>query len=190
MFIWSAINPKDYFVWFLEALPAILGLIIISYCYVRKKFIFTSFSCLFILIHAIILMIGAHYTYSEVPLFNWLKDIFDLERNNYDKVGHFAQGFVPALLAREILIRCDILKNKNWMFFIIICICLAISSCYEILEWIAACVSGDSADAFLGLQGYSWDTHSDMFFALLGAVVFLVLFSKIQDKYFIRRLNL
>ena len=133
----------------------------------------------FILAHCLLLMIGGHYTYAEVPLFDGL---FGAERNNYDKVGHFFQGFVPALLAREILIRKQVVNGDIWRGFMIISICLAFSAFYELIEWWVAILSGEDAQAFLGTQGYIWDTQSDMALALIGATVSLLLLSRIHDK--------
>ena len=178
--IWSAINPKDYFIWFLEVFPALLGIVLLI-C-TRKKFEFTKLGYTLILIHCVILMIGGHYTYSEVPLFNWIRDAFELQRNNYDKIGHVAQGFIPAIVAREILIRNNAVNGKGWLAFFVISICMFISAIYELLEWLVAILSGGDADAFLALQGYEWDTQSDMFWALVGAVAALVLLSRIHNK--------
>jgi putative membrane protein len=178
--IWSAIHPHDYFTWFLEVLPAILGILILALTI--RKFRFTSLAYWLILIHAIILMIGGHYTYAEVPLCNWSRDVFDMSRNDYDKIGHFAQGFVPAIIAREILIRKSSLKQGKLLSFIIVCICLAISAFYELIEWWVAILTGSGAEAFLGTQGYVWDTQSDMFFALIGAIMSLLLLSKVHDE--------
>lgn len=180
VFLWSAINPHDRFTWFLEVLPAITGLVILAATY--KRFRFTSLAYWLMLIHAIILMIGGHYTYAEVPLFNWLRDTFNLGRNHYDKVGHFAQGFVPAIIAREILIRRSPVKHGKWLSFMVICICLALSATYEFVEWWIAEISGTAAEAFLGTQGYVWDTQSDMFLALLGAVSALVTLRRAHDS--------
>ena len=127
-------------------------------------------------------MIGGHYTYAEVPFFNWIRDTFHQERNNYDKVGHFAQGFIPAIVAREVLIRKTYLTLRGWLFFLPVCICLAISAFYELIEWWVAVASGESAEAFLGTQGYAWDTQSDMMFAMMGAIVALILLGKYHDK--------
>jgi putative membrane protein len=178
--IWSAINPHDYFTWFLEVLPAVIGLIVIVITY--RRFPLTDLAYWLILIHAIILMIGGHYTYAEVPLFNFIRDTFELSRNNYDKVGHFAQGFIPAIIAREILFRTSPLKPGKWLFFIVVCICLAISAVYELIEWWVAVASGTAADSFLGTQGYVWDTQSDMALALLGAIIALVFLGKYHDR--------
>lgn len=181
--IWSGINPKDYFTWFLEVLPALIGIVILAGTF--NKFRLTQLTYILILIHCIILMIGGHYTYAEVPLFDWIKNYFDLERNNYDKIGHLAQGFIPAIIAREILIRKEIVHNIRWLSFIVVSICLAFSAFYELIEWWVAELSGESAEAFLGTQGYVWDTQSDMALALFGAVISLITLSRIHDKQLI-----
>jgi putative membrane protein len=178
--IWSGINPKDQFTWFLEVLPALIGIIILAFTY--NRFRLTALAYALILIHAIILMVGGHYTYAEVPFFDWIKDVFELERNNYDKLGHLAQGFIPAIIAREILIRKSVVYKKKWLNFIVVCICLAISAIYELVEWWVAVMSGESADAFLGTQGYVWDTQSDMALALFGAILALIFLSRMHDK--------
>lgn len=178
--LWSVISPKDYLTWLLETAPAIIGFIVMMKT--RRSFQLTSLTYGLILIFSLILMIGGHYTYAEVPLFNWLKEAFNLERNNYDKLGHFAQGFVPAIIAREIIIRNKVLKNIHWLNFFIVCICLAISAFYELIEWGVAMISKEAAESFLGTQGYMWDTQSDMAFALLGAIAALVTLSRIHDR--------
>lgn len=178
--IWSAIYPHDYFTWFLEIFPAILGLLILALTF--RNFRFTALAYWLILMHSVILMIGGHYTYAEVPVFNWARDVFEMSRNNYDKVGHFAQGFVPAIIAREILIRKSPLKQGKLLFFIVVCICLAISAFYELIEWWVAIATGSAAEAFLGTQGDQWDTQSDMLFALIGAIISLLFLSKAHDK--------
>jgi putative membrane protein len=178
--IWSGIQPFDYFTWALEVFPAVLGIFVLVFTF--KQFQFTFSTYFFILIHSYILFIGGHYTYAEVPLFDWIKEVFDLSRNNYDKVGHFAQGFIPAMIVREIFVRNNIVTNKKWLNFIVVCICLSFSAVYEFLEWWVALFSGENAEAFLGTQGYVWDTQSDMFYATVGAISMLVLLAKIQDK--------
>jgi putative membrane protein len=183
----SAIQPKEYFTWFLEVFPAILGFIII--CFTYKKFHFANFTYFLILIHCYILFIGGHYTYAEVPLFNWIREIFDQSRNNYDKLGHFAQGFIPAAIIREIFIRKNVLNKLNWLPFITISICLAISAFYELIEWLISILTKEEGDSFLGTQGYIWDTQSDMLFALIGAITMVVFLSKFQDKQ-IKNINL
>ena len=178
--IWSAIQPADYFTWFLEVVPALVGLAILILTY--KSFKLTTLAYILILVHCIILMVGGHYTYAMVPLFDWIKEYFALERNNYDKVGHFAQGCIPAIVAREILIRKNIVNGKKWLSFLVVCFCLAFSAFYELIEWWVAVSTGESAEAFLGTQGYVWDTQSDMALALLGSVCALTFLSKIHDK--------
>ncbi len=178
--VWSGIHPKDSLTWLLEVLPALVGFVVLVAT--RRNFPLTGLTYLLILLHCVILMVGGHYTYAEVPLFDWIRDWFELERNNYDKVGHFIQGFVPAIIAREILIRNAIISGRGWLSFIVVCICLAISAFYELLEWWVAIMTGDSAEAFLGTQGYVWDTQSDMMYALVGAIVALALLSKVHDR--------
>lgn len=178
--IWSGINPKDYLTWFLEVLPALIGLGVMIWTY--KSFPLTPLVYLLILIHCVILMIGGHYTYAQVPFFDWLKESFDLTRNNYDKVGHFAQGFIPAMVTREILIRKAVISTAAWRNFFIVCFCLGFSAFYELIEWWVALLSNEAADAFLGTQGYVWDTQSDMFWALCGAIVALLILSRYHDR--------
>lgn len=175
--IWSGISPKDQFTWFLEVLPALIGATLLTVTY--NSFRLTSMLYFFILLHCVVLMIGGHYTYAEVPFFDGL---FGAERNNYDKVGHFFQGFVPALLAREILIRKNVVNGNVWRNVIIVSICLAFSAFYELIEWWVALMSGEDAEAFLGTQGYVWDTQSDMGLALLGAICSLLVLSKIHNR--------
>ncbi len=180
VFVWSAINPHDYFTWFLEVAPAIIGFIFLAVT--NKKFRFTNLTYTLIAIHAAILMVGGHSTYAEVPLFNWLRDIGVFERNNYDKIGHLAQGFIPAIVAREILLRTSPLKPGKWLSFIIISIAGLITALYEIIEWLVAIAVGSAGDAFLGTQGYIWDTQSDMALCLTGAVLALLLLTKLHNK--------
>jgi putative membrane protein len=176
----SAIYPHDYFTWILEVFPAIIGFVILLFTF--KKFRFSYLTYILILVHCYILFIGGHYTYAEVPLFDWIKELFDQSRNNYDKVGHFAQGFVPAMIVRELFVRKKIVKPSNWMSFLTVCVCVSISVCYEFLEWFVAIASGQSADSFLGTQGYVWDTQSDMLYAMIGAICMVVFLSGIHDK--------
>jgi len=175
--IWSGIDPKDQFTWFLEVVPAIIGAVILALTY--NSFRLTSLLYGFILAHCIVLMIGGHYTYAEVPFFDGL---FGAERNNYDKVGHFFQGFVPALIARELLIRKNVVNGDRWRILFIISVSLAFSAFYELIEWWVALTTGENAEAFLGTQGYIWDTQSDMGLALLGAIVSVLLLSKFHDR--------
>ncbi len=180
VFIWSAINPKDYFTWFLEVVPAIIALIILTFTY--KNFKFTPLVYSLILIHSIILMVGGHYTYSEVPLFDFIKDVFNHDRNNYDKLGHFAQGFIPAMVAREIIIRKNIINIEAWRNFFIICFCLALSAFYELIEWWVAIFTNEASNDFLGTQGYIWDTQSDIFWALIGSILALTILRNFHTK--------
>lgn len=177
--IWSVVGHFDYFTWLLEALPALLGVLILALTF--KKFRFTGMTYLFIFIHCCILLVGAKYTYAEVPLFNHIRDYFEHTRNNYDKIGHFAQGFIPAMIARELIVRLKVLNKKSWLPFFVLSVCLSISAAYELFEWLVADLSGQSAEAFLGTQGYEWDAQSDMLFAVIGAVCMLLFFSKLQD---------
>lgn len=181
IFTWSAINPHDYFTWFLEILPALIGLGILIATY--KRFEFTYLTYVFILIHCILLFVGGKYTYAEVPLFNWIRDVFEHSRNNYDKVGHFAQGFVPAMITHELFIRLQIVKKGAWLSFLTVTVCLSISAFYEFIEWFVAVATGESAEAFLGTQGYIWDTQSDMLWATIGAISMLLLFGKWHEKW-------
>lgn len=175
--VWSGINPKGPFTWLLEVAPAVIGAVLVALTY--NSFRLTPLLYAFILVHCVVLMVGGHYTYAEVPFFEGL---FGAERNNYDKLGHFFQGFVPALLAREILIRKNIVNGTVWRNIIIVSICLAFSAFYELLEWWVALATGEDAEAFLGTQGYAWDTQSDMGFALIGAILSLFILSKSHDK--------
>lgn len=176
----SFVGCKEVFTWFLECIPAFLGVLVLILTY--HRFRFSNLTYYITLIHCIILVVGGHYTYAEVPLFDWIKETFNQSRNNYDKVGHFAQGFVPALIIREIFVRQSVVNGKKWLSFIIISISLAISAFYELIEWFVSVNTGESGDAFLGTQGYIWDTQSDMLTALIGAIAALLLCSKIQDK--------
>jgi putative membrane protein len=179
VFTWSVINPKDYFTWVLEVFPAVIGLIILMTTF--QKFRFTDFVYTLILIHCCILFVGGHYTYSEVPLFDWIKEVFHQSRNNYDKVGHLAQGLVPALITRELFLRKMVVNKRAWLNLIIVSICMAISVTYEFIEWFVSIATGASGDAFLGTQGDVWDTQSDMLFATIGAILGLLIFSKFHD---------
>lgn len=177
--VFSYIGAKETFTWWLEALPVFLGILALV---AFRKFEFTNFLYIIIFIHFLILLLGAHYTYAEVPGLGWMNDLFGGTRNNYDKIGHFIQGFSPALIAREILVRKKVLRNQSWLFFLVICIVLAISAFYELIEWVISLLSGESGDSFLGTQGYIWDTQTDIFAALIGALVALLFFSKFHNK--------
>jgi putative membrane protein len=184
VFIWSGVAPKDYYTWALEVAPAVIGLVLLALTY--KRFPLTPMVYLLILLHSIVLMIGGHYTYAEVPLFDMIRDSFGMQRNNYDKLGHFMQGFVPAMIARELIIRKNIIIQGAWVNFFVVSVCLAISALYELIEWMVALLSGQAAEAFLGTQGYVWDTQSDMGLALIGAICALILLSKWHDKQLLR----
>lgn len=179
--VWSAIKPHDLFTWFLETAPAMAGAVILVSTY--NRFRFTTLVYVLIWLHAIILLVGGHYTYAEVPLFDWIRDTFHLSRNHYDRVGHFAQGFVPAMIAREVLLRNSPLKPGKLLFFIIVSICLAISAFYELIEFGVSVATGSAGDAFLGTQGDIWDTQKDMALALVGAVTALVTLSRLHDRF-------
>lgn len=180
VFVWSAVDPRDVFTWWLEVAPALIALILLALS--RRRFPLTPLAYTLILIHCAVLMVGGHYTYAEVPLFDWLCEVMHWERNNYDKVGHFAQGFVPAVVAREILWRNAVVTRGGWLAFIVVCICLAVSAFYELIEWWVAVGTGTAAEAFLGTQGYAWDTQSDMALALIGAVAALVSLGRLHDR--------
>jgi len=184
---WSGIDPKDRFTWLLEVAPALIafGLIVAT----RRRFPLTPLALWLVLAHSVILMVGGHYTYAEVPLFDRLAEIMGGTRNNYDKVGHFAQGFIPAIICREILVRLNVVSGRRWLAFLVVCICLAASAVYELFEWWTAVLSEEAAEAFLGTQGYAWDTQSDMFFALTGAVLALLLLAKVHDRQLARLLQ-
>ena len=178
--IWSGINPKDFTTWVLEVMPALIAIALLFYT--RNSFPLTTLTYTLILIHCVILMVGGHYTYAEVPIGDMFRELFESSRNNYDKLGHIAQGFIPVIVAREIVIRLKVFKSRAWMNFFIVSMCLGISAFYELIEWWVALMSGEAADAFLGTQGYVWDTQSDMGFALTGAIVALLLLSGVHDR--------
>ncbi|NNF40317.1 MAG: DUF2238 domain-containing protein [Woeseiaceae bacterium] len=171
--VWSGIGPKDFVTWCLEVLPAVLGALLLLVT--RRRFPLTTLAYTLILIHCVILMVGGHYTYAEVPLGEWLREAVDGTRNNYDKLGHFAQGFIPAIVARELVIRLGVFNSAGWRNFFIVCFCLGFSAFYELIEWWVALLSDEAAEAFLGTQGYVWDTQSDMGWALFGALLALLL---------------
>lgn len=180
VFTWSAIAPYDRVTWWLEVTPAILGFAVLAAT--RRRFPLTALAYVLILIHATILMVGGHYTYAEVPLGEWVQAWAGSGRNDYDKLGHFAQGFIPAVIARELLVRHKVVSRRGWLSFLVVCICLAISAFYELIEWWAALASREAAEAFLGTQGYEWDTQSDMLWALSGALLALFLLSRLHDR--------
>jgi putative membrane protein len=176
----SGIGPKDRFTWFLEVAPVLMGAPLLIWFSRRVPLTLLMYRLLFV--HALILMVGAHWTYAEVPLGFWMRDAFGFARNHYDRIGHFAQGFVPALLAREVLLRKTPLRRGGWLLFLVTCVCLAFSALYELIEWWASVATGTAADAFLGTQGDPWDTQSDTCLALIGAVCALVLLARRHDR--------
>jgi putative membrane protein len=177
---WSAVRPHDYFTWLMEVAPILIGVPILVATY--RRFALTPLLYRLIFLHAVILMVGGRYTYAEVPLGFWMERMFGFARNHYDRIGHFAQGFVPAILAREILWRRGVVTRRGWLFFLVTCVCLAFSAFYELIEWWTAEATGSAATAFLGTQGDPWDTQWDMFFALVGALVSLLLLGRVHDR--------
>ena len=177
--LWSGIHPHDGFTWALEVAPAILGVLVLLAT--GRRFRFSPFAYWVMLLHAVVLMVGGHYTYAEVPLFDWLREPMGWSRNNYDKVGHFMQGFAPAVIVRELLWRLDVVRKRGWLAFLTVCVCMAISAVYELIEWLVAVLSQQAADAFLGTQGYVWDTQSDMLWCLIGAISMLLLFGRLHQ---------
>jgi putative membrane protein len=180
VFVWSAVAPKDSLTWALEVAPAVVGAALLVA--LRRRFRLTPLVQAWVALHMIVLMVGGHYTYAEVPLFDWIRDALDLRRNHYDRVGHFFQGFVPALLCREILVRRGVLARRAWLPFVVISFCLALSATYELIEWASALILGQGADAFLGTQGDPWDTQTDMFLAGVGAVLALACLGRVHDR--------
>jgi len=180
VFIWSSIGPHDRFTWVLEVFPVVLGVPTLIYFYPRFRF--TPLVYTLMAAHAVVLMVGGKYTYAEVPLGFRLQEWLGLARNHYDRFGHFAQGFVPALVAREILVRRSPLFGSRWLPFLVICVCLAISALYELIEFWTALATGEAAEAFLGTQGDPWDTQWDMMLALIGAILSLALLSRWHDR--------
>ena len=182
--VWSVIRPHDLFTWSLETFPALIGVIIIIA--LRRRFPLTPLLLVLLTLHAMILMVGGHYTYAEVPLGFWLRNVLHTARNDYDRIGHFAQGFVPAILAREILIRRKIVRGRGWIYFVVVAICLAVSAAYELLEWRVSIATGSKGDAFLGTQGDVWDTQEDMATALVGALMAPLLLGAWHDRQMAR----
>lgn len=178
--LWSGIGPKDRFTWFLEVVPVLIvaPLLLLTY----RRFPFTQLVYALMAVHAVILMVGGHYTYAEVPLFDWIRDAMGMTRNHYDRVGHFAQGFIPAMIFRELLLRTSPLQRSKWLFTLVISLCLAFSAFYELIEWSVAEMTGEGAEAFLGTQGDVWDTQKDMALALIGATTALVALSRLHDR--------
>ena len=187
VFAWSGWKPYDRMTWWLEVFPGIVGLIVLGATY--SRFRFTTLCYTLIALHICLLCVGGHYTYARVPLFDWLREVCHWSRNHYDRLGHFAQGLVPAMIAREIFIRLKVFSRPRWMPFLIVCVCLAISAFYELIEWWTALLSGDAAVGFLATQGDVWDTQADMFMALIGAICALVFLRPWQDRQLARLPN-
>ena len=180
VFVWSGWAPTDRLTWVLEVFPVVLAVPFLLAT--RRRFPLTLLLYWLVAIHAVILMVGGRYTYAEVPLFNWIRDVLHLARNHYDRLGHFAQGFVPAIIAREVLLRKTPLRRGGWLFFLVTCVCLALSAVYELVEWSAAAATGSAADAFLGTQGDPWDTQKDMLLAGIGAIVGQLTLAAAHDR--------
>jgi putative membrane protein len=178
--VWSAIRPHDYFTWMLEVAPGVMGIGLLVGFY--RRFRFTTMVYVLVAVHVTILFVGGHYTYAQVPLFNWIRDTMHLSRNHFDRVGHYAQGFVPAIIIREVLLRCSPLVRGKWLVTIVLSMCLAISAIYELFEWGTSVMTGESATAFLGTQGDETDTQKDMFLCLIGATSSLLLLSRWHDR--------
>lgn len=184
VFAWSGLSPRDRFTWWLEVAPVIIAVPVLWTTW--RRFPLTPLAYTLIALHACILLVGGRYTYAEVPLFNTLRDALHLTRNHYDRVGHFAQGFVPAILAREVLLRTSPLRRGGWLFVLVTAVALSISAAYELIEWAAAVSTGEKADAFLGTQGDPWDTQTDMALALIGALVAQLLLRRAHDAHLAR----
>lgn len=180
----SAVGPTDRLTWWLEVAPVLIAAPVLMLT--ARRFPLTKLLYVLIAVHALILILGGHYTYAQVPLGYWAQDLFDLARNPYDRLGHFAQGFVPAMIAREILLRSSPLNRGGWLFFIVCCIALAVSAGYEFIEWWTAIIGGGSAEAFLGMQGDVWDTQWDMFLALCGAITAQLTLARVHDRTLVR----
>lgn len=178
--VWSAIAPHDRFTWWLEVAPAIIGVGLIVA--LRHRFPLSTLLLALVWVHCVVLLVGGHYTYARVPLFDWLRDATGGTRNEYDKVGHFVQGFVPAILTREILLRTSPLRGSRWLGFLVVSVCLAFSAFYELVEWITAALTGAAAEDFLGTQGYVWDTQTDMAWALAGAILALATLWRAHER--------
>ena len=184
VFVWSGLQPYDRLTWWLEVSPGMIGLIILAATYGRFRF--TTLVYTLIALHICLLCVGGHYTYARVPLFNWLRDVFHWHRNHYDRLGHFAQGFVPAMIAREMLVRLRVLNRTRWLPFLVLSVCLAISASYEFIEWWTALLSGSASTEFLATQGDVWDTQADMFMAFIGAICALIFIRPWQDRQLAR----
>jgi putative membrane protein len=184
LLVWSGIHPHDRFTWWLEVAPIFIGVPALVWLYPKLRLTPLTYTLLWL--HCLILMLGGHYTYAQVPLGFWMERWFGFARNHYDRIGHFAQGFIPAMLAREIFIRRSPLAGSRWLPFMVICLCLAFSAFYELIEFWTALATGGAATDFLGTQGDPWDTQWDMMLALIGAIVSLLLLSQVQDRQLAR----
>ena len=173
-------KPFDLTTWFLEVFPVLVAIPLLALT--REGFPLTRLLYWLIFVHALILMVGGHYTYARVPLGFWMQDCFDLARNHYDRIGHIAQGFVPAMITREILLRRSPLVRGKWLFFLVLCVCMFVSVFYEFIEWWVALIAEGASIEFLGTQGDVWDTHWDMFLALCGAILAQVLLARVHDR--------
>lgn len=182
--IWSGIAPTDRATWWAEAAPVLIGVPILLATFRRHPL--TPLLYALIAVHCVILVIGARYTYAEVPLGFWMQEWFGFDRNHYDRIGHFAQGFVPAILAREVLLRATPLRRGGWLFYLVLCVCLSFSAFYELVEWVAAETAGEGAEAFLGTQGDEWDAQKDMLLALIGAIAAQVMLARVHDRQLAR----
>ena len=182
--VWSGIRPFDFLTWFLEVSPAIVGIVVLAAKW--RTFPLTPLVTTLIALHMMILAVGGHYTYALVPAGDWVRDAFGLSRNHYDRLGHLAQGFVPAMIARELFLRLNVLARRGWMNFLLVCICLAISAVYELIEWWTALIIGEKSDSFLGTQGDVWDTQTDMFLAGVGAVCAVAFLARLHDRQLAR----
>jgi putative membrane protein len=176
----SGIHPYDRLTWFLETVWVIIGIPLVLLTW--RRFPLTTLLCVLLTVHALVLIIGGHYSYARTPLGYWMQDLFGLSRNPYDRVGHFVQGFVPAILVREILVRRSPLRGSRWLGPLVVCVCLAFSAVFELIEWWSSLIAGAAADDFLATQGDKWDTQWDMFLALVGAIVSLLLLSRAHDR--------
>lgn len=181
---WSGWQPYDQLTWWLEIFPGLAGLVILAATY--NRFRFTTLCYTLIALHICLLCVGGHYTYARVPLFDWLREVFHWHRNHYDRLGHFAQGLVPAMIAREMFIRLNVVAKRGWLPFLVICVCMAISACYELIEWCTALISSEASASFLGTQGDPWDTQEDMFMAMIGAIFALVFLRWWHDRQLAR----
>lgn len=180
VFAWSMVRPHEWFTWGLEVFPAVIGLVLVVATH--RRFPLTPLLIVLLFVHAVILVVGGHYTYARVPLGFWMQDAFGFTRNHYDRIGHLAQGFVPAILAREVLVRLRVVRGRGWLFAIVVSICLAFSAAYELLEWSVSVLTGAKGDSFLGTQGDVWDTQKDMALAALGATLAQLLLRRLHDR--------